>query len=349
MAWSFRIIGGFPAPRAPMPTSSRGPAVYAVAAVVVALAAGASQAQMRGLPPGPTRLGRPPELAPPPAPSAGLPALTAADADVVRGMLASPHCSEPLQHLAAHRGVADRIVTVYLEIAANGTVARCEISTAVGLDVGPDGVGVLPEIRTPRDLPLDFRTALREKFLGWTFEIFDGPGSCSVELRFGPLPPAAVAHPGGLAGEVAELITRLGDESFEVRERALARLIAIGEPACRALQEASNHPNPEVALRVAAALTAIASGGAPTLEQLEGGQVKLRDVSGRGLEHLLRHFNRRKDADYAAHGGQPGPESGLLWKWVQAVGKELSARGYTSIGDDQEHTRRPDGTVIPIR
>src|SRR5580704_9063908 len=81
-----------------------------------------------------------------------------------------------------------------------------------------------------------------------------------------------------------------------------------------------------------------------TTEDFESGSLKLSDVSEGVLVRFLQDLNRRKDFDYLAHGGQPGPDSQYLWQWVQNVTGELTNRGYWLDGDQNLH--RPDGMPV---
>ena len=56
--------------------------------------------------------------------------------------------------------------------------------------------------------------------------------------------------PPELRKETADLLARLGDPKFEVRETATKRLLEIGEPCLGALRPALDHPDPEVRTRV---------------------------------------------------------------------------------------------------
>ncbi|HRJ78398.1 MAG: hypothetical protein HPKKFMNG_00788 [Planctomycetes bacterium] len=57
--------------------------------------------------------------------------------------------------------------------------------------------------------------------------------------------------------EVVDLIARLADDRWEVRERAQRRLVAIGEPAREKLRQALLHDDPEVRARSSAALISL--------------------------------------------------------------------------------------------
>ncbi|MCS6851001.1 MAG: HEAT repeat domain-containing protein [Gemmataceae bacterium] len=62
---------------------------------------------------------------------------------------------------------------------------------------------------------------------------------------------------------IRRLIGQLGDDSFAVRERASAALVAYGSTALPFLQEAAEASDPEVARRARACLERIAQGGPP--------------------------------------------------------------------------------------
>src|SRR3954471_9442190 len=66
------------------------------------------------------------------------------------------------------------------------------------------------------------------------------------------LPLLAAAPPAGPSGaEVARLIGQLGDDDFDTREQATARLKRIGEPAFDALHKALSSDDLEVRHRAA--------------------------------------------------------------------------------------------------
>jgi hypothetical protein len=257
--------------------------------------------------------------------------MTAATSGAVAKAVATPHYTEPLVPLAAANKVLDKPVTLYLELASDGSVFQCEIKNA-------------------KDLPGEFQASLREKILAWKFSFVTSPSFCTVELKLkAPATQTAPAttQAAPTSDEIAGLVRNLSADSYAAREKAQARLIEIGQPALKALEEARRATDPEVASRAEITADAIQFAGAPTIAQLESGQITLGEVPALGLEHFIQLNNRRKDADYAAHGGQPGPDTGPLWKWLQAAASELAARGYPS--GDEDHMRRPDGTLVPIR
>src|SRR4051794_21979826 len=61
--------------------------------------------------------------------------------------------------------------------------------------------------------------------------------------------PAAAPPAGPSAAEVGRLIVQLGDDDFDTREAATARLKEIGEPALAALREALTSDDLEVRTR----------------------------------------------------------------------------------------------------
>jgi len=69
---------------------------------------------------------------------------------------------------------------------------------------------------------------------------------------------------GDGAADVKKLVDDLGNDVFDVREKAQKALIQIGTPAIPLLKEAANSDDAEVAERAAAALEAIGTGGAAT-------------------------------------------------------------------------------------
>lgn len=51
------------------------------------------------------------------------------------------------------------------------------------------------------------------------------------------------------ASEISALITQLGDESFELREGAVEKLLTYGLPALKQVEEGAKHPDPEIRYR----------------------------------------------------------------------------------------------------
>jgi hypothetical protein len=256
--------------------------------------------------------------------------MAAADADAVGKAIATAHYSEPLLTLATKHGMADRVVTVRLEAASDGTIFNCEI-------------------QSPKDLPAAFQTDLLSKIRTWSFSFLKKPSFCTVELKFRPAtqPAPATTQAAPAAAEIDALIQKLGAESYAERERAQIQLTEIGQPALAALEKARRVTDPEVVSRANAAWEAIKFSGAPDIAQLENSKITVGEVPALGLEHLIQLSNLRRDADLAAHDRQTTPEGRTLQKWIDAARRELTYRGYTSV--DNDHMRRPDGTEIPLR
>lgn len=68
---------------------------------------------------------------------------------------------------------------------------------------------------------------------------------------------AAAAHAAAPSASPEKLSALLGDESFATRQKALEKLVAMGEEAGPALRKAQRSANPEVRWRAARALTRI--------------------------------------------------------------------------------------------
>lgn len=73
-------------------------------------------------------------------------------------------------------------------------------------------------------------------------------------------PQNQAAPAGSREARIAELIKKLGDPQFDVREAAQRELEAIGAPAAKALDEATRSADPEVASRATEALARIREG-----------------------------------------------------------------------------------------
>jgi hypothetical protein len=82
-------------------------------------------------------------------------------------------------------------------------------------------------------------------------------------------------------------------------------------------------------------------------EDFESGATQMSQASTTQLEDFLRDLNRRKDFDFASHGGVAGPNADYLANWVTQVTNELIARGYWNGTDGEFH--RPDGYIVPVR
>lgn len=65
-----------------------------------------------------------------------------------------------------------------------------------------------------------------------------------------------------------------------------------------------------------------------TLRPIDQFRDDITMVSGLDLLRILMDLNRRKDFDYASHGGVPGPDSPWLWERIQAIMDELESRGW---------------------
>jgi hypothetical protein len=68
------------------------------------------------------------------------------------------------------------------------------------------------------------------------------------------------------------------------------------------------------------------------------------------LEELLVDLNRRKDDDYRASGGQPGPNAAWLWERIRAIMDRLEQMGWV-FNPDGTMTRPAQfgGAVLPVR
>lgn len=87
------------------------------------------------------------------------------------------------------------------------------------------------------------------------------PKVCAALLAVGLLLPATRPAPADQGkdapDEIAELIRKLGDNDYEVREAAERRLIELGDAAIPALREARNHSDAEIAHRAQRAYKAL--------------------------------------------------------------------------------------------
>lgn len=77
----------------------------------------------------------------------------------------------------------------------------------------------------------------------------------------GARPPLGQGPAATRDARIAELVRKLGDPTFDVREAAQRELIAIGGPALKALDEATRSADPEVASRATEAISRIRQGG----------------------------------------------------------------------------------------
>jgi hypothetical protein len=82
-------------------------------------------------------------------------------------------------------------------------------------------------------------------------------------------------------------------------------------------------------------------------EDFESDRIQMSQVSTSQLEDFLRDLNRRKDFDFASHGGVAGPNADYLANWVTQVTNELIARGHWYGTDGQ--LRRANGDVVLVR
>lgn len=89
--------------------------------------------------------------------------------------------------------------------------------------------------------------------------LFGAVSAVPVLAQEGAKPPQGQA--ATREARIAELVRKLGDPSFDVREAAQRELIAIGGPALKALDEATRSADPEVASRATEAISRIRQGG----------------------------------------------------------------------------------------
>lgn len=117
--------------------------------------------------------------------------------------------------------------------------------------------------------------------------------------------------------KVEELVRQLGDDSFEVRERATARLVAFGSAAASPLERAVHDQDPEVARRAEHCLEVIRSGGGSSIPAAAARLVARRKPQGAAaalLAYLPSAENtlvagevRRSLAAVAVHEGRTDP------------------------------------------
>jgi RNA polymerase sigma factor (sigma-70 family) len=146
------------------------------------------------------------------APATAPPALVASTIKAA-GLLAAGHAAGVVSARAA--ALTDGMVRAMLVSKIKGVLTAALV---VGLALGGIGLGVRPSTS-----PL---AAAQEK----------------------PV-PAKKAGPTPFPAEVARLIGQLGDDDFDLREAATARLKAVGEPALPALRKALASDDPEVRRR----------------------------------------------------------------------------------------------------
>jgi HEAT repeat protein len=96
--------------------------------------------------------------------------------------------------------------------------------------------------------------------------------------------------------QIAALRRELADDSFKVRERASASLIAMGSAAVPALNEAANDPDPEVAQRALTCLRAIPAAAAPDVRRAALRVLAARAPAGL-VEVLLGYLPHAHDED----------------------------------------------------
>jgi HEAT repeat protein len=117
--------------------------------------------------------------------------------------------------------------------------------------------------------------------------------------------------------QVARLIRELGDDSYDVRQKATERLKGLGARAAPMLRPAANHPDVEVRQRAQALLEEIDKEGAAALPASAPRLVALRKPAG-AAEVLLAYLPCAEDEDAAAEvqaalrsvalpGGRPDP------------------------------------------
>lgn len=97
-----------------------------------------------------------------------------------------------------------------------------------------------------------------KRFLS-TLVLFSGLISASPVLAQDGAPP--LGQGAARDARIAELVGKLGDPSFDVREAAQRELIAMGAPALKALDAATRSADPEVASRATEAIARIRQGG----------------------------------------------------------------------------------------
>jgi hypothetical protein len=88
------------------------------------------------------------------------------------------------------------------------------------------------------------------------------------------------------AEEIQQLVRRLGDDSFSVRELADDELRAVGPPAVSALRQALRSPDPEVRRRVRAILESIRLSAANLIEALKDDNAEVRKDAAQRLQHF---------------------------------------------------------------
>lgn len=120
-----------------------------------------------------------------------------------------------------------------------------------------------------------------------------------------PAAPAPATRPAASVDEINGLVAQLGAAAAGTRDAAAARLLAIGDPALPALNEATNIAAPEVAARAKALARRIKSGrdwaDGPAGEVVGGLQLRLTAVRAEVAEgepiELAIDFHNAADAE----------------------------------------------------
>lgn len=87
--------------------------------------------------------------------------------------------------------------------------------------------------------------------------------------------------------QVQQLIDQLGDDSFDIREKASKRLVELGKPAVAALRRAAaDSKDPEIRLRAQKALTEIESSPRYLMDDLKDKSPSVRAKAAEGLGRL---------------------------------------------------------------
>jgi hypothetical protein len=94
---------------------------------------------------------------------------------------------------------------------------------------------------------------------------------------------------GADQGKIRALIAQLGDDAFDVREKASAGLLAIGQPARAALEQAAKSPDPEVARRAEECLHLLQHGAGAAVPAAAARQLARRRPAG-ATEALLAYL-----------------------------------------------------------
>jgi len=97
---------------------------------------------------------------------------------------------------------------------------------------------------------------------------------------------AEAPRPDAAPARIQQLIAKLGDARFRVREAATKDLIAIGRPAVKALREAEKSKDPDVRLRAQSILNKIQDSPAGLIEDLADKEPRVRRKAAEELERL---------------------------------------------------------------